>query len=116
MTQCTNFLSREPVRAALSGAVAMAVAMGIGRFFYTPVLPGMMAGLGLDAAEAGVIAAANFAGYLLGALLAAHGWATGRERPLAIGALAATVLLLFAMALASDVAVLSVIRFLAGLA
>jgi len=116
MTQCTKFLSREPVRAALSGAVAMAVAMGIGRFFYTPVLPGMMAGLGLDAAQAGVIAAANFAGYLLGALLAAQGWAAGRERHLAIGALAATVLLLFAMALASDVIVLSTIRFLAGLA
>lgn len=115
MTQRT-FLSREPVRAAIAGALAMAVAMGLGRFFYTPVLPGMMAGLGLNAADAGIIAAANFAGYLVGAVLAAYGWAAGHERRLAIGALGATVLLLLAMGLLSGVAALSVVRFLAGLA
>lgn len=123
MVQCNGrgmmqrtVLSREPVRAALAGALAMAVAMGLGRFFYTPVLPGMMAGLGLDAADAGIIAAANFAGYLLGAVLAAYGWAAGHERRLALGALAATVLLLIAMGLLSGVAALSLVRFLAGLA
>lgn len=123
MLQCNGrgmtqriFLSGEPVRAAIAGAVAMAVAMGLGRFFYTPVLPGMMAGLGLDAADAGIIAAANFAGYLAGAVLAAYGWAAGHERRLAIGALLASVLLLLAMGLLSGVAGLSVVRFLAGLA
>lgn len=116
MMQHTPFLSHEPVRAALAGAVAMAVAMGLGRFFYTPVLPGMMAGLGLNAADAGIIAAANFAGYLLGAVLAAYGWAAGLERRLAIGALVSTVVLLVAMGLLSSVAALSIVRFLAGLA
>lgn len=116
MTRRMHALSSLPVRAAIAGAVAMAVAMGLGRFFYTPVLPGMMAGLGLDAADAGIIAAANFAGYLLGAVLAAYGWAAGHERRLAVGALAATVLLLLAMGLFSGVAALSVVRFLAGLA
>lgn len=116
MTQRTPVLTHEPVRAALAGAVAMAVAMGLGRFFYTPVLPGMMAGLGLNAADAGIIAAANFAGYLLGAVLAAYGWAAGLERRLAIGALVSTVVLLVAMGLLSSVAALSVVRFLAGLA
>ncbi len=108
--------SRETLRAAIAGALAMAVAMGLGRFFYTPVLPGMMAGLHLDAADAGIIAAANFAGYLLGAVLAAYGWAAGHERRLAVGSLVATVLLLLAMGLLSGVAALSVVRFLAGLA
>lgn len=116
MTHPTHAPSSEPVRAAIAGAVAMAVAMGLGRFFYTPVLPGMMAGLGLNAADAGIIAAANFAGYLLGAVLAAYGWAAGRERQLAVGALAATVVLLLAMGMLSSVAALSVVRFLAGLA
>lgn len=116
MMQRIPALSREPVRAAIAGAVAMAVAMGLGRFFYTPVLPGMMAGLGLNAADAGIIAAANFAGYLLGAVLAAYGWAAGLERRLAVGALISTVLLLVAMGLLSGVAALSVVRFLAGLA
>ena len=116
MMQRVPALSREPVRAAIAGALAMAVAMGLGRFFYTPVLPGMMAGLGLDAADAGIIAAANFAGYLLGAVLAAYGWAAGLERRLAVGSLVSTVLLLLSTGLVSGVAALSVLRFLAGLA
>ncbi|KJS18612.1 MAG: MFS transporter [Hoeflea sp. BRH_c9] len=101
---------------AIAGAVAMAVAMGLGRFFYTPVLPAMMAGLGLGPAEAGWIASANYAGYLLGAILAAYGWAEGIERKVAVAGLVATALLLLAMGMSSDFIVLTVIRFLAGLA
>lgn len=104
------------LRTALAGAVAMAVAMGLGRFFYTPVLPAMMAGLGLGPAEAGWIASANYAGYLLGAVLAAYGWAEGIERKVALTGLVATALLLLAMGLSSNFVVLAAIRFLAGLA
>lgn len=101
---------------AIAGAVAMAVAMGLGRFFYTPVLPAMMAGLGLGPAEAGWIASANYAGYLLGAILAAWGWAEGIERKVALTGLVITALLLLAMGLSSHVLMLAAIRFLAGLA
>lgn len=90
--------------------------MGFGRFFYTPVLPAMMADLGLDPAESGLIAAANFAGYLAGAVLAGYGWAAGRERRLALAALAANALLLAAMGLASSIPAFVGIRFLAGVA
>jgi predicted MFS family arabinose efflux permease len=94
----------------------MSVAMGLGRFFYTPVLPAMMAGLGLGPTEAGWIASANYAGYLLGAVLAAYGWAEGIERKVALTGLVSTALLLLAMGMSSDFIVLAVIRFLAGLA
>ena len=104
------------LRTAMAGAVAMAVAMGLGRFFYTPVLPAMMAGLGLGPTEAGWIASANYAGYLLGAVLAAYGWAEGIERKVALWGLVATALLLLAMGLSSDAIVLASIRFFAGLA
>jgi predicted MFS family arabinose efflux permease len=57
-------------RFAWSGAIALTVAMGIGRFVYTPILPQMSRALSLDHATAGWIASANFAGYLAGALLA----------------------------------------------
>ncbi|CAN7534025.1 YbfB/YjiJ family MFS transporter [Rhizobium sp. LjRoot30] len=98
------------------GALAMAAAMGFGRFSYTPILPGMMADLGLSAADAGLIAAGNFTGYLAGAVLAAYSWASGRERQVAVLALLANAMLLLAMALFDAVPAFVVIRFLAGLA
>src|SRR5262249_57548240 len=45
--------------------------MGIGGFIYTAILPSMLEKLGLSRGEAGLIAGANFAGYLAGALAAA---------------------------------------------
>ncbi len=104
------------VTVALAGAISMAVAMGFGRFSYTPILPGMMAGLGLSAADAGVIASANFVGYLVGAVLGAYGWAAGHERKLGIGSLAATALLLLCMGLSGSLWAFVIIRFLAGVA
>ncbi len=116
MLQITPSSPSRPLLTGFAGAIAMASAMGFGRFFYTPVLPGMMAGIPLSAADAGYVAAANFAGYLVGAILSAFGWAAGRERMVAIGGLFATAALLALMATTTSVPVFIVIRFLAGLA
>ena len=55
---------------AVSGIVALAVAMGIGRFGFTPLMPLMLRDGTLSPAAGAEWAAANYAGYLLGALTA----------------------------------------------
>ena len=47
----------------------LAAAMGIGRFAFTPLMPLMQEHAGLTLAQGGWLAAANYAGYLAGALL-----------------------------------------------
>ncbi len=111
-----SFSSRSSLALGLAGALSMACFMGFGRFSYTPILPGMMADLHLTASDAGLIASANFAGYLAGAFLASGPFGRGRERLVVFLSLAATALLLAAMALAHGLFAFMVIRFLAGLA
>ncbi|MEZ5649924.1 MAG: YbfB/YjiJ family MFS transporter [Burkholderiaceae bacterium] len=59
-----------PWRIVVIGVVALAVAMGIGRFAFTPLLPLMLRDGSLAVASGAEWAAANYVGYLLGALTA----------------------------------------------
>ena len=58
----------SPVRVAIAGMLSLAVAMGIGRFAFTPLLPLMLAQHLVDLPGASWLASANYLGYLLGAL------------------------------------------------
>ncbi len=57
------------IRIAVAGLIATAVAIGIGRFAFTPLLPMMQADAGVSLAAGGWLASANYLGYLLGALM-----------------------------------------------
>ena len=54
---------------ATAGAVSLAVAMGVGRFAFTPLLPMMLRDATIDIALGSWLATANYLGYLAGALL-----------------------------------------------
>ena len=53
--------------AVWTGLIGLAVAMGIGRFAFTPLLPLMQQDAGLSLAQGSWLATANYAGYLVGA-------------------------------------------------
>ena len=93
-------MNRRALLLSLGGLLAMGAAMGVGRFVYTPILPSMVEAIPLTRAQAGVIASANFLGYLAGALLAAVRL-PGSRRFWLLTSLAATASCLFGMGLST---------------
>ena len=108
-------LTLAPVTMAWGGLLAMAAGIGIGRFVYTPILPPMVEALHLSKSQAGLIASANFVGYLAGALVATLPL-PGSRRSWLLGALAANAAGLAAMGLASSLTLLLLLRLAAGMA
>ncbi|MFN4010619.1 MAG: YbfB/YjiJ family MFS transporter [Pannonibacter sp.] len=105
-----------PLATAFGGLLALAGAMGIGRFVYTPILPFMTEGVPLSPAEGGLIASANFLGYLIGALLASLPGLPGQQRTWLVGALGVSVVTSLAMSVAGNLASFAGLRFVSGLA
>ena len=112
---------------ALAGMASLAVAMGIGRFAFTPLLPMMLHDQVMTLPEASWLASANYLGYLLGAvfctfqpMLRQHFGPAGRAPAVDAtvwvrAGLAATCMLTLAMALPFPT-VWPALRFAAGVA
>ncbi|UOR00392.1 YbfB/YjiJ family MFS transporter [Leucobacter allii] len=101
--------------AVRAGAV-LAAAIGVGRFVFTPILPLMEAEAGLSAQHAGLVATANYVGYLVGALL---GIAAPRLGTSQLSLRASGIVLLLslpAMAIAQGTVAWCAIRLVAGVA
>ena len=109
-------MARHPTTRAIDGALALAAAMGIGRFAYTALLPGTQRALAIADDVAGAIASVNLGGYLAG-VLAARQLASRAERGAVLrGALAATALATAAGAATTSVAAWFALRLAAGIA
>ena len=59
---------RESIQIALAGMLALSIAMGIGRFSFTPILPMMQNDGTLTLTLGGWLASSNYLGYLIGGL------------------------------------------------
>lgn len=101
---------------ALAGLAALAVAMGIGRFAFTPILPSMRDAFGLSPSALGTLAAANYLGYLLGAIAATSPRLARWQGPILRGSLLMVVALTGLMATTHAPLAWLALRFLAGVA
>lgn len=104
------------VRVVMGGVLMLALAMGIGRFAFTPILPAMQADTGLGGDGAGLLASLNYLGYFVGAL--GGGWVPRgpvRTRTFRL-ALVMSVATTAGMGLTDDFTAWSVLRFFSGLA
>ena len=108
-------MNKTPLTLAIGGLLAMAAGIGIGRFVYTPILPPMVEALSLTKSQAGLIASANFVGYLAGALLAALRL-PGSRRAWLLGSLALNAICLAAMGLTTAMPLFLLLRLSAGIA
>ncbi len=66
----TSVRTSPPPVVALAGLTALGLALGIGRFAFTPILPMMRQDALVSVGQGGWLASANYFGYLLGALSA----------------------------------------------
>ena len=105
----------ERMKVLGAGICSLILVLGVARFAYTPLLPLMQRQAGLGIADAGWLAALNYAGYLCGALIASLiSDLVLKDRLYRIGMLLAVASTLV-MGLSTDVTVWALSRFVAGL-
>lgn len=102
------------LRIAFAGMAALAVAMGIGRFAFTPLLPLMQDDAGLSVAAGGYLASANYLGYFAGSLLAPR--LRVRDDTAVLGSMLIIGAATIAMGFVTHYPVWLVLRLVAGIA
>ena len=105
----------ERVKVLCAGIFSLILTLGVARFAYTPLLPVMQAQAGLGVAEAGWLAAINYAGYMSGALIASLiNDLVLKDRLYRLGMVVALVSTAM-MGMTTDVTLWAVSRYFAGL-
>jgi len=98
-----------------AGIFSLLLVLGVARFAYTPLLPLMQQQAGLGVAQAGWLAAINYAGYLSGALIASQiSSLVLKDKLYRVGLLLA-ILSTLVMGLTTNVWIWALSRYVAGL-
>lgn len=104
-----------PLGAVIGGMCALILAMGIGRFGYTPILPLMQEQVGVSNMTGGMLASANYLGYFVGSIFASNITAsTTKQITLQVNILL-TIFSLIIFPLTNNEAIWGFLRLLSGI-
>lgn len=113
-TAHTTVSTPTAVAAVWTGLIGLAVAMGIGRFAFTPLLPLMQQDVGLTLVQGSWLATANYVGYLAGAVICIS--APPHPARAILWGLISIAVVTLGMALTNNFWLWLMLRFLAGAA
>ncbi|QGG50663.1 YbfB/YjiJ family MFS transporter [Lysinibacillus pakistanensis] len=108
-------MNKQTFQYLIGGIFALVIAMGIGRFSYTVILPYMQETFAFSRAIAGFLATSNYLGYLVGALVAGRLQLADKRIPFLQIALVMSILTTAFMGFTDTIMVWYVLRFLSGL-
>ena len=112
----TNSPEVDALKVLAGGILGMVVAMGIGRFVFTPILPLMQRDIGMTNSVAGWLAGLNYLGYLCGAIVCSVKPELLRYRLLTGGCLLLSIATTLFMGATLSVQWWSLMRFASGFA
>ncbi|AVK83463.1 MFS transporter [Lysinibacillus sp. B2A1] len=107
-------MNKQTFQYLIGGIFALVIAMGIGRFSYTVILPYMQDTFTFSRATAGYLATSNYLGYLVGALVAGRLQLADKRIPFLQIALVISILTTALMSFTDTVIVWYVLRCISG--
>lgn len=107
-------MNKQTFQYLIGGIFTLVIAMGIGRFSYTVILPYMQETFAFSRAIAGFLATSNYLGYLVGALVAGRLQLADKRIPFLQIALVMSILTTAFMGFTDTIMVWYVLRFISG--
>jgi len=101
------------VKVIFAGICSTLIAIGFGRFIYTPILPSMQNDLNLSSTAMGIIASYNYFGYLIGSILPIF-WRIDYLKNVIISSSVISVTTIYLMGNTTDLKIFIFLRFLCG--
>ncbi len=105
---------KQTFKVVLAGICSTLIAIGFGRFIYTPILPSMQGGLNLSSTVMGVISSYNYFGYLVGSMISVLIKFKNIRILVVISSLVSAITICL-MGFSSDIKIFMALRFICGI-
>ena len=106
--------SSNNLKIIIASICSTLIAIGFGRFIYTPILPNMQDDLNLSSTMMGIISSYNYFGYLIGSIISIV-WKFKNFKNVIVVASICTVITIYLMGLTKDLKIFMALRFLCGI-